>query len=73
MKDHVDDRTITATITLPKGTTIGDLIKVRGALFDASTTWVDWEKLYTKKPDAIGVPGVILLALGNAVGKAERG
>lgn len=59
-------------IELPEGTTIGDLIETRGALSDAAATYVDWEQLYNRDPNAIGSPGLILLGLAHGLREAER-
>lgn len=58
---------LTITITIPPGATNSDLITVRGALFDASTTFVDFEKLHAGQPDAISAPGRVLLALADSL------
>lgn len=47
--------------------TIGDFIAAKGALFDAASTYVDWEDLHAGKPDAVSTTGKIILALANAL------
>lgn len=55
----------TFIVTLPEGITIGDLIEAGGAMLGAATTFIDWDALYDGAPDAISMPGKILLDLGR--------
>lgn len=52
-------------IDVPEGTTMGDLLEASGAVLNASTTFVDWEKLASRDIDAISLPGHILLAVAK--------
>lgn len=58
-------------IDMPPFTTLGDLTSVKGALFEASTTYVDWEALYHGEERAVSAPGTILLALAKALDDGE--
>ena len=60
------------TLTLPDNISLGDLITVRGAIFDASTTFVDWEALHRGEPNAIDLPGELLLRIAAELQKQER-
>lgn len=57
------------TVHIPEGATIGDLTLVRGSLFDAAVTYVDWESLREKRPGAVAAPGVILLDMAHQLAK----
>lgn len=58
-------------IELPEGATMGHLRAVQGAIFNASTEFVDWERLHQEGndrgggPDAISPPGRILLDIAH--------
>jgi hypothetical protein len=54
-------------IDLPAGYTIGDLTTAAGAIFKASTEFVDWEELAERNPNAIQNPGLICLAVARAL------
>ena len=58
-------------IEIPDDVTVGDLITARGAIFDASTIFVDWEKLYEGGIDAVNPVGRLLLGLAAGIKKAE--
>jgi hypothetical protein len=65
----------TVTIELPPGLTLGDITSARGAIIEASTNYVDWEKLYmgddATKAVAIGAPGKLLIAVAHQLGKVD--
>ena len=54
-------------VKLPKDFTIGDLKQVTGTLFDEAAASVDWEDLYNGREGAIAKPGIILLAIADAL------
>lgn len=62
---------IQINLDLPDNVTMGDVESVQGALMNASTMYVDWEKLYHKSADAIGIPGLILLDIAKQIGTAN--
>jgi len=59
-------------IDIPDQVTLGDLQAAQGAIFNASTMYVDWEELASGSPDAVAKPGVILLAIAAALGKESN-
>lgn len=67
-------------IDLPDDITIGDMLTVKGALIDASTSFVDWADLSlgerdgqtSRVPNPISAPGRILLALAHQLGDKDR-
>lgn len=62
------------TITLPDHTTEKDLLAAAGAIIQASTVFVDWERLHTTwypEPDAISAPGLMLLSLARQLTSAR--
>jgi hypothetical protein len=69
----------TITIELPDGLTMGDITSARGAIIEASTNYVDWEKLYNNNDperhhvtsDPISAPGMLLLAVAHQLGKVK--
>lgn len=64
------EETFKIEIEIPTGTTVGDLITVRGAISDAAATFVDWELLHQSDPRAIQAPGRVLLGIANEIRKA---
>lgn len=58
-------------IELPEGATVGDLISVRGKLSDGATDFIDWEKLFDRRSDAISPPGLILLRIADAIKESQ--
>lgn len=59
------------TIDIPDDVTIGDLQAAQGAIFNASTTYVDWDALHNDESGAIGKPGIILLSLARELERAS--
>jgi hypothetical protein len=59
------------TIKLPEDVTLGDITSARGAIIEASTSYVDWEKLYDRddERESISAPGRVLLAVAHQLGK----
>jgi hypothetical protein len=62
---HDECNSIKFTINLPDHCTEGDLQSVKGALYNAATFYIDWEKLYNRTSDTISIPGIILLTIAN--------
>lgn len=62
---------VTLEIDMPSFTTLGDLQTVKGLLFEAATTHIDWEALYHREEGAVSVPGTIAISIADAIGKAE--
>lgn len=58
-------------IEIPDNVTVGDLITVRGAIFDAAATFVDWEVLFSRGVGAISPAGLLLLRLAAELKRAE--
>ena len=68
------DEPCTITIEQPPGLTLGDITSARGAIIEASTSYVDWEQLYGGDPEgptAISAPGKLLLAVAHQLGKVN--
>lgn len=54
-------------IKIPSNITLGDLKSVKGSLYDAASFYIDWDKLYGNNPNAIGTPGLILMAIASNI------
>lgn len=61
------------TLTLPEHVTKGDLLEASGAIIEASTTFVDWDRLASpenpsapaSETSAVSTPGLVLLSLAR--------
>lgn len=62
---------LTLKVRIPDRCTLGEIDTVRGAIFKTSTEFIDWESLYNRNPDALSNPGLILLAIANALDHIE--
>lgn len=58
-------------VEIPEGTTVGDLITVRGSLMDAATNYIDWERLHGHEANTIAAPGVVLMNIADGLRKHE--
>ena len=60
-------------IDLPDNITLGDITAAKGAIIEASTGYIDWDRLSDEprgeSDHAISAPGRILLAVAHQLGK----
>lgn len=58
-----EERTI--TVDMPIGLSIGALREAQGAIFNASTEGVDWERLHAGEANAVSPAASLLLDISN--------
>lgn len=68
-KECADAHTPDAVFDKLPGITVGDYLQAKGAMLDATTDFIDWEKLHHGDPQAISPPGHIILYLINSLPK----